>query len=116
MATGKQLEVEGLSGVFEESKERESPSPAGDLESPVEAKIEAVNQSLQITNQIETRNKEGPVTHKGNVHSASDSNTETGASSVIAASGSSYDLNCQQCDYKSSCQSHMRQIVKNVHG
>ena len=36
-------------------------------------------------------------------------------SCVIAVSGYSYDLNCQQCDYKASCQSHMRKHVKNVH-
>ena len=53
--------------------------------------------------------------YRGDVPLALFKNTETGASSVIAASGSSYDLNCQQCDYKSSCQSHMRQRVKNVH-
>ena len=55
------------------------------------------------------------MTYRGDVPLALFKNTETGASSVIAASGSSYDLNCQQCDYKSSCQSHMRQRVKNVH-
>ena len=55
------------------------------------------------------------MTYRGGVPLALFKNTETGASSVIAASGSSYDLNFQQCDYKSSCQSHMRQRVKNVH-
>ena len=55
------------------------------------------------------------MTYRGDVPLALFKNTETGASSVIAASGSSYDLNCQQCDYKFSCQSHMRQCVKNVH-
>ena len=55
------------------------------------------------------------MTYRGDVPLALFKNTETGASSVIAASGSSYDLNCQQCDYKSWCQSHMRQHVKNVH-
>ena len=46
MATGKQLEIEGLSGVFEESKENGSPSLQGDLESPVDAKTEADDQNL----------------------------------------------------------------------
>ena len=55
------------------------------------------------------------MTYRGDVPLALFKNTETGASSVIAASSSSYNLNCQQCDYKSSCQSHMRQRVKNVH-
>ena len=50
------------------------------------------------------------MTYRGDVPLALFKNTETGASSVIAASGSSYDLNCQQCDYKSSCQSHMRRV------
>ena len=55
------------------------------------------------------------MTYRGDVPLALFKNTETGASSVIAASGSSYDLNCQQCDYKSWCQSHMRQHVKQIH-
>ena len=42
------------------------------------------------------------MTYRGDVPLALFENTETGASSVIAASGSSY-------------QSHIRQRVKNVH-
>ena len=94
MATGKQLEVEGLSGVFEESKEYEPPSLQGNLESPVDAKTEADNQNLQNTNQTKTRNKEVPVTYKGYIPSAPDRGTETVVSSVIAVNGNSYDLNC----------------------
>ena len=56
----------------------------------------ADSQTLQITNQAKGRKKEGPVL-------------------CIAVSGYSYDLNCQQCDYKVLCQSHMRKHVKNVH-
>ena len=44
MATGIQLEVEGLKDL-EESKEPESSGPAGDFESPVDSKIEADNQT-----------------------------------------------------------------------
>ena len=55
------------------------------------------------------------MTYRGDVPLALFKNTETGSSSFIASSGSSYDLNCQQFDYKSWCQSRMRQRVKNVH-
>ena len=75
----------------------------------------AENQTLQITNQVEAKNEEGPVTYKGDVPLALYRNWYHDASSVIAVSGYSYSFNCQQCDYKASCQSHMRQRVKNVH-
>ena len=118
MATGKQLEVEGLSGNLES----ESRGLAEDLESPVKSKTEAVDRTLQITNQIEAGNKEGSATYKGynigyniDVPLASNGNTETGDSSVIAVNDDSFALNCQQCDYKASRQSHIRQHVLNVH-
>ena len=73
------------------------------------AKTEADDGNLQITKKIETRNKEVPLTYKGYVPSAPDRGTETVVSSVIAVNGnSSSDLNCQQCDYKASSQSHMK--------
>ena len=75
----------------------------------MDAKAEADDQNLQITKKIESRNKEVPVTYKGYIPSAPDRGTETVVSSVIAVNGnSSSDLNCQQCDYKASSQSHMK--------
>ena len=102
MATGKQMEIEGLSGNLEEDEE---------LEAPVDAfKVET--QTLLTTNQIETRENEEeiPKTYQEN-----DSDSKNEPNRIIALNDSINALNCQQCDYKASNKSHMRQHVQNVH-
>ena len=44
-----------------------------------------------------------------------DADTNDTASTTLAHNESIYDLNCQQCDYKASQQSHIRQHMQNVH-
>ena len=55
------------------------------------------------------------MTYKSDVHSASYRDTESECYPSVTAVLNDYDLNCQQCDYKASCQSHMRKHVKNAH-
>ena len=97
VATGKQLEVEGLLGDLEEEKK---------LEASADVKIEFDTQILEITNQVD----EIAVTTERNIQE-SNADKEQETTSVVAE----YGLDCQQCDYKASYHSHMRQHVQNVH-
>ena len=113
MATGKQLEVEGLSGYLDESKEHESRTrTAGDLDSPVDAKIEVDIQALQMKSQIETTNEEHLLTYEGAVP-VIDGGNET--ASTITVKDSSKAWKCQQCDYKTLNRAHLRVHTENVH-
>ena len=98
MATGKQLEVEGLSRDFEEN---------GVQESPEDARI------LEISNHIETRDEEAPVTLKEEI-SVSDTDQEKETTSLTAVN-SFNGLKCQQCNYIGSCPSHLKQHMQYVH-
>ena len=134
MATGKQLEIEGLSGEieeskeyhspskingqesyssketpelsanFEESKERVSQSQAEELDSPIDEQNEAMEQ----TNWVDREDKclQTPVT-KNEVEI---SNTD-----IISLKDASKRWKCDQCDYQTSSPSHLRQHTQNVH-
>ena len=77
------------------------------FETPVGSKIE----TLQITNQIESRTREEENSCQENISVlATDSETN-----IIAFNDSTNSFNCQKCDYKTLYSGHLKQHTQNVH-
>ena len=98
MATGKQLEIEGLSRDLEQN---------GELDA----------QTSQTTNQIETRYEveEIPKSCNEDVPVLDSDDSGNDPTRIIALNDPINALNCQQCGYKASRKPNMRQHVQNVH-
>ena len=109
MATGKQLEVEGLSRDLGENEEQEST-----VQAKIEVDTQVLESNLDISNQIETIDEGNPVTFREDI-SVSDTDKEKDTTSLTAVY-SFKGSNCQECDYIGSWPSHMKQHMQNVHG
>ena len=134
MATGKQLEIEGLSGEIEESKEcyspskinrqesyspKETPELSADFEESKErisqsqaevldSPLDEQNEAMEQTNWVDREDKclQTPVTKN---------EVETSNTDIIRLKDASKRWKCDQCDYQTSSPSHLRQHTQNVH-
>ena len=131
MATGKQLEIEGLHGDLEETKEYHSQSVvegvSGDFEERKESFSVKRNEVLEMsanrifeakqeTNRVQREYDDFQVTDAGEISSENPNLNESILSSeIVAFEDSSKAFKCNKCDYQTYKGSHLRQHKQNVH-